>query len=141
MAAAGTARSARFWVSLGFALITPLGALLFYLGAGPWAQAHPAWLGAALAFCAGTFLCIACADLLPELQFHTHDRLALTLALVFGVLTALGIVRFAHAGPGHDHAAAPTETAAPHARGHLPGLCDRRHSADSRVTFRGLAAQ
>jgi zinc and cadmium transporter len=45
--------------------------------------------GCALAFCAGTFLCIACADLLPELQFHSHDRLKLTLALAAGLGVAI----------------------------------------------------
>ena len=101
MAASGMARSSRHVVNLAFALITPLGALLFYLGAGPWAHEHPAWLALALAFCAGTFLCIASADLLPELQFHRHDRIALTLALLAGLGVALTITRFAH--PGHDH--------------------------------------
>jgi zinc and cadmium transporter len=84
-------------VNLAFALVTPLGALLFYLGAGPWAHTHPLWLGAALAFCAGTFLCIASSDLLPELQFHRHDRLKLSAALLVGLLVAIGITRFGHA--------------------------------------------
>ena len=73
--AGGTARSSRHLVNLGFALVTPLGVLLFDLGAGGWAHAHRTCLGGALAFCAGTFLCIASADLIPELQFHRHDRL------------------------------------------------------------------
>ena len=38
-----------------------------------------------LAFSAGTFLCIALSDLLPELQFHSHDRLKLSIALLLGV--------------------------------------------------------
>ena len=38
-----------------------------------------------LAFSAGTFLCIALSDLLPELQFHEHDRVKLSLALLAGV--------------------------------------------------------
>lgn len=96
MAAEGARRSFQNLVSLAFALVTPLGALLFYLGAGAWAQAHPAWLGMALAFCAGTFLCIASADLLPELQFHAHDRMALSLALLAGVGMAFLIVQFGH---------------------------------------------
>jgi zinc and cadmium transporter len=106
MAAGNTTRSSRNLVCLAFALVTPLGALLFYLGAGPWAHTHPAWLGCALAFCAGTFLCIACADLLPELQFHAHDRTRLSLALLLGLAVSLLIVRYGHAGHGHekDHA-------------------------------------
>lgn len=103
MAAGGAARSSRNLVNLGFALVTPLGALLFYVGAGRWAHTQPAWLGCALAFCAGTFLCIACADLLPELQFHAHDRLPLSLALVLGIGTAVLVVHFGHADGEHQH--------------------------------------
>jgi zinc and cadmium transporter len=101
MAASGSTRSSRSLVNLAFALVTPLGAMLFYLGAGPWAYTHPMWLGCALAFCAGTFLCIACADLLPELQFHRHDRVKLSLALLVGLGVAMAITRFGHSG--HDH--------------------------------------
>jgi len=102
MAASGATRSSRHLVNLAFALVTPLGALLFYLGAGTWAHEHPAWLGFALAFCAGTFLCIACADLLPELQFHAHDRLKLSFALVAGLAVAVAITRFGHASHEHE---------------------------------------
>ena len=105
MAATGAARSSRHLVNLAFALVTPLGALLFYLGAGPWMHTHPAWLGCALAFCAGTFLCIACADLLPELQFHTHDRFKLSLALLAGLAVAVGIGQFGHADHSGEHPA------------------------------------
>lgn len=104
MAAGGSARSARHGVNVAFALVTPLGAALFFLGAGPLVHQHPAWLGTALAFCAGTFLCIAGADLLPELQFHRHDRIKLTLALLAGVGIALLIVRFGHGDAPHRHA-------------------------------------
>ena len=99
MTAGGATRSARRWVNVAFALVTPLGALLFYAGAGQWTALHPELLGYALAFCAGTFLCIACADLLPELQFHSHDRGKLSVALIAGVVVAILITRFGH--PGH----------------------------------------
>ena len=62
-----------------------MGAILFYAGASRLFGSNPVFLGGALAFCAGTFLCIACADLLPELQFHSHDRLKLSLALTAGL--------------------------------------------------------
>ena len=65
MAGKASLRTLRL-VILAFALVTPLGALLFFFGAGHMATAHPQWVGQALAFCAGTFLCIASADLLPE---------------------------------------------------------------------------
>lgn len=104
------------WVNSLFALVTPVGAALFFLGAGHLAEAHPAWLGAALAFSAGTFLCIACADLLPELQFHSHDRLKLSAALLVGLGLAVLIGRFGHTelehlqGPGHDPATVDSGT-------------------------------
>lgn len=109
-----TTRTVQRWVILAFALVTPLGALLFFIGAGPLAHLHPAWVGAALAFCAGTFLCIACADLLPELQFHTHDRGKLSLALLAGIGVALLIARFGHVQ--HEHAPKIEAPAAANAR-------------------------
>jgi len=92
-------------VNIAFALVTPLGALLFFVGAGSFAEAHPGWLGGALAFCAGTFLCIACMGLLPELQFHSHDRVKLTLALLAGVGVALVIACCGHVDHEHHPAA------------------------------------
>jgi zinc and cadmium transporter len=113
MAATGARRRSRHLVNFAFASVTPLGALLFFAGAGGLAHQHPAWLGGALAFCAGTFLCIAGADLLPELQFHRHDRLKLSMALLGGLGIALLITQFAH--PGHDDhhqpVSRPTESA------------------------------
>jgi zinc and cadmium transporter len=50
-----------------------------------------ALVGCALAFSAGVFVCISLSDLLPELEFHSHDRLKLSLALLFGVAAAYGI--------------------------------------------------
>ena len=72
MAASGCSRFSRHLLNGLFALVTPLGAILFYAGASHLFGSNPAFLGCALAFCAGTFLCIACADLLPELQFHSR---------------------------------------------------------------------
>jgi zinc and cadmium transporter len=86
-----------------FALATPLGVLLFYLGAAHFAGSGAAFLGYALAFCAGTFLCIACSDLLPELQFHSHDPLKLSIALLLGLGVAVGIGKFEHDHEGHAH--------------------------------------
>ena len=107
MAARGSSRREQFAVNSAFALVTPVGALLFFAGAGEFVQTHGAALGAALAFCAGTFLCIACADLLPELQFHRHDRVALSLAMLLGIGVACAIVTFGHGS--HDPAHRPDE--------------------------------
>lgn len=107
MVAGRATRTSLRWVTVAFALVTPLGALLFFIGAGHLATSHPAWLGQALAFCAGTFLCIACADLLPELQFHSHDRGKLSLALLFGIGVAVAVTRFGHAEYGHESSLDP----------------------------------
>lgn len=116
MSAAGCSRFARHFLNGLFALMTPLGMLLAYLGASHFVESNPAVIGAALAFCAGTFLCIACADLLPELQFHTHDRLQLSLALLAGLAVA---VLIAFAGHSHaDHGAAPAGADAHSEQGH-----------------------
>jgi zinc and cadmium transporter len=106
MVASDTARATQRWVNFAFALVTPLGTLLFFFGGDQLGHSHPTWLGAALAFCAGTFLCIACADLLPELQFHSHDRVKLSLALLAGVGVALLISRCGH--PSHEHSVSPS---------------------------------
>ena len=72
-----------------FALASPLGAAFFYFGASQFADTHGAVLGCSLAFCAGSFLCIASSDLLPELQFHSHDRFKLSVMLVAGLSLAI----------------------------------------------------
>jgi zinc and cadmium transporter len=91
MTASGSSRFSRHVLNGLFALVSPLGALLFYLGASHFADSHGAFLGGALAFCAGTFLCIASSDLLPELQFHSHDRFKLSVALLMGLTVAFVI--------------------------------------------------
>jgi zinc and cadmium transporter len=60
-----------------------------------------------MALAAGAFLCIAAADLLPEVQFHSHDRLLLTTALAIGLTIAWGITVIERSGHGHaSHAPA-----------------------------------
>lgn len=85
MTAGGSSRFSTQLLNALFSLATPLGAALFYLGANHIASSNVVFLGCALAFCAGTFLCIASSDLLPELQFHSHDRLKLSVALLLGI--------------------------------------------------------
>jgi zinc and cadmium transporter len=89
MATGGSSRGSRQLWNILFALATPLGVALFYLGANHLADSSAVFLGCALAFCAGTFLCIASSDLLPELQFHSHDRLKLSIALLAGIALAV----------------------------------------------------
>src|SRR5258708_5352218 len=85
MAAGGSSKMSRHVLNGLFALASPLGALLFYLGAGYVVDGNVPVLGYALAFCAGSFLCIASSDLLPELQFHSHDRFKLSFMLMAGL--------------------------------------------------------
>src|SRR5207237_706072 len=82
MAAGGWSRYSRHLVNGLFALANPVGVLLFHFGASQSSINGQLFLGSALAFAAGTFLCIATSDLLPELQFHSHDRGKLSLALL-----------------------------------------------------------
>jgi zinc and cadmium transporter len=94
MTASGSSRFSRHVLNGLFAQVSPIGALLFYFGASHFADSNAAFLGCALAFCAGTFLCIASSDLLPELQFHSHDRFKLSIALIAGLSVAVLIKHF-----------------------------------------------
>jgi zinc and cadmium transporter len=100
----------RHTVNALFALAIPVGVLLFHFGlmsGDSAAGSSSARIAAyALAFSAGTFLCISLSDLLPELQFHQHDRVKLSLALVFGLAVAIGIAQLESATHGsHSHGA------------------------------------
>ena len=60
---------------------------------------------------AGTFLCISLSDLLPELQFHHHDRGKLSAALVLGLLVAVAVAQMEAAVHGpHPHVNQPAST-------------------------------
>jgi zinc and cadmium transporter len=106
--------SSRHLINTLFALVTPLGAALFYLGVSRYAAGNPGVLGGALAFCAGTFLCIAGGGLLPEMQFHAHDRIKLSLALLAGVAVAVLVGLLGHHEPAH-HEPGISPPNAPHA--------------------------
>lgn len=95
-----------------FALMTPLGGFIAWLS-GHWASAAMAssLTGAFIAISAGTFICIALGDLLPEVQFHAHDRGKLAGALVFGLAiiysvslleSGSGTHRHGESGASHD---------------------------------------
>ena len=101
MAAGGWSRISRHLVNGLFALAIPLGVTLFDLVAGRFAGPSDQFLGSALAFAAGSFLCISTSDLLPELQFHAHDRWKLSFALVAGLALSALVGRFETSG--HDH--------------------------------------
>ncbi len=104
MAAGGWSRSARATNNMLFALMCPLGALVFFFGVDLLGDAADYVVAAALAFSAGAFICIALSDLLPEVHFHSHDRFVLTLAFLLGIALAYAIGALE---PGNLHLAAP----------------------------------
>ncbi len=101
MVTGGWPSRTRHLVNALFALVVPLGAALFYLGVQRMQTDQHIIVGCALAFSAGNFLCISLSDLLPELQFHSHDRLKLSFALLLGIAAAYAIGYLESSG--HDH--------------------------------------
>ena len=93
MSARGWATRKQLVVNIIFSGMCPLGALLFAITVEtPALENYRATvLGVALAFSAGIFLCISLGDLLPEVHFHSHDRLKLSIMLLLGVLIAFSI--------------------------------------------------
>ena len=82
---AGYSPRARTAANLAFALLCPMVGMASFLGVGFLGSEAGAVVGYALAFATGAFLCIALSDLLPEIQFHSHDRGKLILALLLGI--------------------------------------------------------
>ena len=91
MQAGGWSRGARATTNLVFALMCPMGAILFFFGVDVVAAGRDHLVAVALAFSAGAFICIALSDLLPEVHFHSHDRGKLTLAFLVGIGLAYAI--------------------------------------------------
>ncbi len=83
----------RLLVNIGFALMCPVGAFAFWAGADV-SGSVAVMAGLALAFSAGVFLCISLSDLLPEMEFHSHNRIRLTIALLVGIFIAWAIGLF-----------------------------------------------
>jgi len=110
----GWATRGRSVVNVCFSLACPLGALLFSLGVTNLGFESDVVIGSGLAVSAGFFICIALADLLPEVHFHDHDRGKLTLALFLGILLALAIENL----PGHQHGGTGYEHHAHSHQGH-----------------------
>ncbi len=102
MSAGGWSTRSRHVVNALFALAVPLGAVLFHLGHEAMTHHGQPTIGYALAFATGMFLCISMSDLLPELQFHQHDRFKLSAMLVMGLALAWAISWFETGA--HDHA-------------------------------------
>jgi zinc and cadmium transporter len=116
MTEAGASRGLRLAATIAYALVVPLGAISFLVSLPLFGGEQTAVLGVALAVAGGAFVCIAAADLLPEVQFHTHDRLLLTTALALGLAMAWGITvaeRSSHGHSLHDHGANPAAATIP----------------------------
>ena len=103
MEAGGWSRTARTVANIAFALMCPLGAMLFYFGVDFLGDAQNYGVAIALAFSAGAFICIALSDLLPEVHFHSHDRGKLTLVFLAGIALAYGIGTLEPAGAHLAH--------------------------------------
>ena len=116
MIAAGTSTRLRRATTLFYALIVPIGAIAFHWSLGLLGDRADGVLAAAMAMAAGAFLCIAAADLLPEVEFHSHDRVFLTASLVVGIALAWGMTVLEHASHAHTL----------HERGHAAGHDHRR---------------
>ncbi len=101
MTVGGWSAAARHVVNGIFALMIPVGVGLFYVGLGH-SHTEGNLVAYALAFSAGTFLCVSMSDLLPELQFHSHDRGSLSAALLLGLAIAWLIGMAETAGHGHE---------------------------------------
>jgi zinc and cadmium transporter len=100
MAAGGWKGASINLVNVLYSAMCPLGAIAFYAGMHQMGAHQDLVVGLALAFAGGVFLCISLADILPEVQFHSHDRLWLTVLLLAGVLVAFGI---GYLEPSHAH--------------------------------------
>jgi len=96
-------RTSKLWlIQASYALLVPAGALAFHVTSGAVAESGTI-VGYCLAFSAGTFLAVALTDLLPELQFHHHDRHKLSAALLVGLLVMWATSLLGHpAGHRHD---------------------------------------
>jgi len=87
----GASPRTRTLVNACYALVVPVGAVVFLAGLRLVGGREDMVVGVAMAVAAGAFVCIAAADLLPEVQFHSHDRVLLTTSLALGLAIAWGI--------------------------------------------------
>jgi len=95
-------RPRKLWmVQIFYAALVPVGAVAFRFVEVSLEDAS-LYVGYALSFSAGTFLAIALTDLLPELQFHSHDRHKLTAALLLGMAVMWLTSLIGHSDAGHE---------------------------------------
>jgi zinc and cadmium transporter len=91
MKAGGWSAQAQTMINVAFSLMCPLGAAVAVFSLQSLTFEQSKWIGLMMGFSAGVFLCISLSDLLPEVQFHRHDRVKLSAALLLGIAIAYGI--------------------------------------------------
>jgi zinc and cadmium transporter len=134
----GVSRLTLSLVQFGFASMIPLGAAVLIVATKSASREHletqaqmselqKQITGAALAFSAGTFLFIALSDLLPEVQFHSHDRVPLFVCLLSGVVFMAIIAYFEDLGGAHEH---ESDKPAEVVRGHDKGTAHHERDED-----------
>ncbi|MCA9078040.1 MAG: ZIP family metal transporter [Planctomycetaceae bacterium] len=96
MTAAGWSSRSRNLVNAAFAVMCPLGAVLFLIGLDSFNGPQQEIVASAMAFAAGVFICISLGDLLPEMEFHSHNRVPLTITLLTGIVLAWVITYAGH---------------------------------------------
>ena len=95
MRATGYSNRSCTLTNIGFALLCPLVTILTFEGVGLLNQMEELQIvGYIMAFAAGVFLCISLGDLLPEIQFHSHDRGILAVAFLVGLGLAYALFFF-----------------------------------------------
>lgn len=95
MRVSGYGKRACTLANVGFALLCPVITILTFLGVDLLSQLDELRVvGYVMAFAAGVFLCISLGDLLPEIQFHTHDRGIYTIVFLVGIGLAYALFYF-----------------------------------------------
>ena len=102
MIGSGLSKNARLGLNFLYALAVPAGATIFLLGISFFGDSQSSITGASLALAAGAFICIAAADLLPEVQFHSHDRILLTISLAIGIALAYATTQLEQTNHPHS---------------------------------------
>jgi zinc and cadmium transporter len=139
MRAGGWAARSRQLVNAGFALTCPVGAVLVWVGMQQLTGQQHTLIGCLLGFSAGVFLCISLGDLLPEVQFHAHDRVTLSAALLAGVALAyaIGFIEPAHSHAG-DHHEKPSTLISSETMPHIKVVADTTPLPCSRLALEQL---
>lgn len=100
MKATGWSNRAIYITNIAYGAACPLGTVLFLAGTSHLAAGSPV-IGIGLGIAVGVCLCVSLSDILPELRFHSHDRLTLTAALLLGIVS----IFILHSVVPHSHPA------------------------------------